>query len=53
MIPEDVSGIIHLNFNNLDNNNLARTTIPIVVDRVTTQKEITIPDWIRTMLYVV
>ncbi len=47
MIPEDVTGIVHLNFNNLDNNELARTTIPIVVDRVTPQKEITIPDWIR------
>ena len=47
MIPEDVTGIIHLNFNNLDNNDLARTTIPIVIDRVTNEKEITIPDWIR------
>lgn len=46
-IPQDVSGIVHLNFNNLDNNDLARTTIPIVIDRVTAQKEITIPDWIR------
>ena len=46
-IPQDVTGIAHLNFNNLDNNDLARTTIPIVIDRVTSQKEITIPDWIR------
>lgn len=47
MIPQDVTGIVHLNFKNLDNNDLARTTIPIVVDRVTTQNQITIPDWIR------
>ena len=47
MIPEDVTGIVHLNFRNLDNNDLARTSIPIVIDRVTSQKEITIPDWIR------
>lgn len=47
MIPQDVTGIINLNFKNLDNNDLARTTIPIIIDRVTNQKEITIPDWIR------
>ena len=47
MIPQDITGIVHLNFNNLDNNDLARTTIPIVIDRVTNEKEITIPDWIR------
>ena len=46
-IPQDITGIINLNFNNLDNNDLARTTIPIVIDRVTSQNEITIPDWIR------
>ena len=33
MIPQDVTGIVHLNFNNLDNNDLARTTIPIVIDQ--------------------
>jgi hypothetical protein len=48
MIPSDVSGIVNLNFNNLDNNNLAKTMIPIVIDRVTHQNEMTIPDWIRT-----
>jgi len=47
MIPQDVSGIVHLNFNNLDNNDLARTTIPIVIDRISSQNEISIPDWIR------
>ncbi|RMW35831.1 MAG: peptidase [Nitrosopumilus sp.] len=47
VIPQDVTGIVYLNFSNLDNNDLARTTIPIVIDRVTNEKEITIPDWIR------
>ncbi len=47
MIPEDVTGIVHLNFNNLDNNDLAKTTIPIVIDPITNQNEISIPDWIR------
>ena len=45
MIPDDVSGIVHLNFKNLDNNNLARAVIPIVINPVT--NEITIPEWIR------
>jgi hypothetical protein len=48
MIPSDVSGIVNLNFNNLDNNNLAKTVIPIVIDRVTHQSQMIIPDWIRT-----
>ena len=46
-IPEDISGIVNLNFKNLDNNNLAKTTIPIVVDRITINEEISLPDWIR------
>lgn len=47
MIPEDVSGIVNLNFRNLDDNPLARTTIPIVVDRIGAEPEISIPYWIR------
>jgi len=47
MIPEDVSGIVNLNFKNLDENPLARTTIPIVVDRIGSEPEISIPEWIR------
>jgi hypothetical protein len=46
-IPQDISGVVHLNFNNLDNNKLAKTVIPIVIDRITIQNEISIPDWIR------
>jgi hypothetical protein len=48
MIPADVTGIIHLNFQNLDNNDLAKTSIPIVVDPITDQSDnISIPEWIR------
>ncbi len=46
-IPRDVSGIVNLNFKNLDNNNLAKTLIPIVINRISTNEEISIPDWIR------
>ena len=49
MIPENISGIVNLNFKNLDNNNLAKATIPIIIDRVMNQNhEISIPDWIRS-----
>ncbi|MDH5430879.1 MAG: peptidase [Nitrosopumilus sp.] len=47
MVPENISGIVNLNFYNLDNNDLAKTSIPIVINRVTNQNEILIPDWIR------
>lgn len=48
MIPKDISGIIYFNFKNLDGNDHARTSIPVVIDRITIQKnEIIIPDWIR------
>ena len=48
-IPKDVSGIVHLNFENLFGNDLARTSIPIVVDRIEGKiNEILIPEWIRT-----
>ena len=46
MIPKDVTGIVNLNFNNLDGNNLAKTTFPVVVDRIVSNA-ILIPDWIR------
>ncbi len=47
MIPADITGIVHLNFNNLDGNDLAKTSIPIVINRITNQNDISIPDWIR------
>ena len=47
MVPENISGIVNLNFYNLDSNDLAKTTIPIVINKIINQNEILIPDWIR------
>jgi len=48
LIPQDVTGIVYLNFKNLDNNNLAKSTIPIVINRIINQdNEISLPNWIR------
>ena len=47
LIPEGITGIVNLNFKNLDNNDLANTTIPVIINRVTNPNEISIPDWIR------
>ncbi len=47
-IPANITGIIYLNFQNLDGNNLAKTSIPVVVDPITNKnKKISIPEWIR------
>ena len=47
-IPKDVTGIVQLNFEHLNGNDLARTSIPVVVDRIGVQNnEISIPEWIR------
>jgi hypothetical protein len=47
IIPENVKGVITLQFNNLDENSLATVGLPIVVDRIETSSEIIIPDWVR------
>ncbi len=48
VIPEDVSGIVHLNFENLADNGFAKTTLPVVVDRVMPQSDpMQIPGWIK------
>jgi hypothetical protein len=47
IIPEDVSGIITLQFNNLDDNSLAKVGLSIVVDRIEASSEIIIPEWVR------
>ncbi len=48
MVPDDVSGILNLNFKNLDGNKLAKTTITMVIDRKTSQSnEISLPGWVR------
>jgi len=47
-IPSGMSGIAFLNFDNLNGNDLARTSIPIVIDRIGGQNnEISIPEWVR------
>lgn len=47
-IPEGVSGVAYLNFKNLYGNDLARASIPVVIDRIGNQNlEISIPNWIK------
>jgi len=47
-IPEDVSGIVNLNFQNLEDNKLAQTSIPIIVNSTIHENNDTlIPQWIR------
>ena len=46
-IPPNTTGIIHLNFENLDGNNLAKTSFPVVVDRHTIDDGFSIPSWIK------
>ena len=46
-IPDDLSGIVHVNFNNLDNNQFATTSIPIAIHQNKISIPILIPDWIR------
>jgi hypothetical protein len=46
-IPTDITGVVQLNFQNLDGNNIAKTSIPIVINHKTQENDISIPDWIR------
>jgi hypothetical protein len=47
-IPNDITGIVKLNFQNLADNNLANTSIPIVINNtINENNDISIPDWIR------
>ncbi len=46
-IPKDITGPITLNFENLDENSLARVEVPVVVNRVDSSSKISLPDWIR------
>ena len=48
LVPENTSGVAYLNFKNLNGNDLARASIPIVIDRIGNQEsDISIPDWIK------
>ncbi len=52
-VPEDISGPITVQFDNLDGNSLARIGLPLVVNRINdsseglVSNEISIPDWVR------
>jgi len=46
-IPDNLSGIVNLNFNNLGGNEFATTSIPIVIHQNKINTPILIPDWIR------
>ncbi len=46
-IPDNLSGIVNLNFNNLDGNEFATTSIPIVIHQNKINDSLLIPDWIR------
>jgi hypothetical protein len=47
-IPDDVTGIVHLNFLNLGDNDLAKTSIPIIINPISNENNgISIPKWIR------
>jgi hypothetical protein len=46
-IPDNLSGIVNLNFNNLDDNEFATTSIPIVIHQNKINGSILIPDWIH------
>ena len=47
IIPDNLSGIVNLNFNNLGGNEFATTSIPIMIHKNTTNDSLLIPDWIR------
>ncbi len=48
IIPDDISGIVQLNFQNLGDNNLANTSIPIIINNLTHENyDISIPEWIK------
>ena len=46
-IPDNLSGIVNLNFNNLDGNEFATTSIPIAIHQNKINGSLLIPDWIR------
>jgi len=46
-VPDNLYGIVNLNFNNLGGNEFATTSIPIMIHKNTTNDSALIPDWIR------
>ncbi|HSG73630.1 MAG TPA: hypothetical protein VLA01_00325 [Nitrosopumilaceae archaeon] len=48
-VPDDINGVITVQFDNLDGNSLARIGLPIVVNRISysAEQQILIPEWVR------
>ena len=46
-VPDNLSGIVNVNFNNLGGNEFATTSIPIIINKNTINDSALIPDWIR------
>lgn len=52
-VPENINGLLTVQFENLDGNSLARIGLPLVVNRIdnsleeSKNNEISIPDWVR------
>ena len=46
-IPENISDPVTLQFENLDGNDFAKVGMPVVVNRINLDSEISIPDWVR------
>jgi hypothetical protein len=47
LIPEDVSGIINIKFEKLDESKVANLEIPLIVDRKDSRSEYQIPEWVK------
>jgi hypothetical protein len=47
LIPEDVSGIINVKFEKLDDSKVANLEIPLIVDRKDSTSEYQIPEWVK------
>ena len=46
LVPDDITGPIILQFENLDGNDLANVILPVIVNRISVD-EVTIPNWIK------
>ena len=47
VIPDNLSGIVNLNFNNLDGNEFATTSIPIAIHQNKINDSLLIPAWVK------
>jgi len=47
-VPDDVTGVIYVHFENLKGNTLASARLPIVIDRAGEDSGVKVPAWIRS-----